>query len=134
MRVLYHGTRYMESILADRRLRCALVGDKHVSLTTRKSVAKYWAEMRRDDVIGFAHIVTLDRDLLESDGFPLVPFDSTMASFNEHEIACLKSIKPIWRYILKIERLPNSYAAREEIIRTKPGYRPVLRQNRRGIV
>ena len=122
MKVLYHGTRYLNSILASQRLRPATIGDKHVSLTTSKYVAKYWANMSRDDVFGFGYIITLDRDLLERDGYSLRPFESAWAQIEEHEVACDKSIVPIGRYVIRIESLPGSYQGLEELARSCPEY------------
>ena len=122
MKVLYHGTRYLNSILTSQRLRPATVGDKHVSLTTRKYVAKYWAEMERDNVFGFGYIISLDRDLLEKDGYALRPFESDMAMIEEHEVACENSILPIGRYVIRIERVPGSYMGLHEVLGVSPGY------------
>ena len=122
MRILYHGTRYLEAILADGVFRPRDVGEKHFSLTTRKYVAKYFAKLFRDDVYGHGHIITLDRNLLESDGIPLFLFSCSWARFNEHEIVSTKSIPSIWRYILKIERVPGSFLGPEEIERIKFGH------------
>jgi hypothetical protein len=121
MRILYHGTRYLEAILADGNFRLSRSGDRHLSLTTKKRVAKYFAELFRDDVYGFGHIISLDRDQLESDRIPLMSFRCDWAQFNEHEIVSIESIPSIWRYIVRIERVPGSFLGQEEIERRKFG-------------
>lgn len=108
MRRLYHGTRYLPSILAAQKLRCAPVGDTHVSLTTKKAEARYWAELYRDDVTSCGYILTLDGDKLRSDGFTLTPYHSPFASRDEREIACLEDIDNVLRYIVAIEKVPGT--------------------------
>lgn len=104
-RRLYHGTRYLERILATKVLRPRRIGERHVSLTTSMSVARYWARMPRDDTSGYGYVITLDRDLLEADGFRLYRFTSDWALFDEHEIVSRRIIRPVFRYILAIKRV-----------------------------
>jgi hypothetical protein len=121
MKVLYHGTRYLQSILKDQCLRIAPIGET-LSLTTRKYVAKHFAELLRDNVFDFGYIITLDWMLLHKDGYDLRPVECSWDTDNEYEWDCIRSIDFIWRYILKIERVPNSYIGPEEVARRRPGY------------
>ena len=62
--VLYHGTRYAQSILDTDVLFCSeIVGQ--VCLTRSPEVAAYWAMMDRDDDEGCASIFVLNRQSLE---------------------------------------------------------------------
>ena len=62
--VLYHGTRYAQSILDTDVLFCSdIVGQ--VCLTRSPEVAAYWAMLDRDDDEGCASILVLDRQSLE---------------------------------------------------------------------
>lgn len=47
--VLYHGTRYTQSILDSGALFRAPIGEQKVCLTRSAEVAAYWAMLRRDD-------------------------------------------------------------------------------------
>jgi hypothetical protein len=62
--VLYHGTRYAESILRTGLFRSE-VGDRKVFLSRSADVAAYWALVERDDDEGQASIFILNRDSLE---------------------------------------------------------------------
>lgn len=73
---LYHGTRYLEAILTEGILRRVPIGDTHFSLTTKKSVAQYWARIVRDDVEGSGFILKLDGKRLRKDGYTLKPVKS----------------------------------------------------------
>jgi hypothetical protein len=59
--VLYHGTRYTQSILDCGVLRRALIGEQKVCLTRSAEVAAYWALVRRDDCEGRGSILIFDR-------------------------------------------------------------------------
>jgi hypothetical protein len=63
--VLYHGTRYTQSILDCGVLRRALIGEKKFCLTRNAEVAAYWALVRRDDCEGRGSILIFDRRSLE---------------------------------------------------------------------
>lgn len=63
--VLYHGTRYTQSILDCGVLRRALIGEQKVCLTRSAEVAAYWAMVRRDDCEGRGSILIFDRRSLE---------------------------------------------------------------------
>lgn len=112
---LYHGTRYLDAILTEGILRRAPMGDTHLSLTTKKSVARYWAKIVRDDVEGSGYILTLDGDRLQKDGYTLKPFQSEWAMIDEHEIACHEDIRPVLRYVLAIEKVPGTEMNFEDI-------------------
>ena len=63
--VLYHGTRYTQSILDGGVLFRALIGEQKVCLTRSAEVAAYWAMIRRDDDEGRGSILIFDRRSLE---------------------------------------------------------------------
>ena len=64
--VLYHGTRYAQSILKTGVLFHSLPGgDPKVCLTRSAEVAAYWAMVDRDDDEGRASILIFDRQSLE---------------------------------------------------------------------
>lgn len=63
--VLYHGTRYANSILETGVLFRAGVGEPKVFLTRSAEVAAYWALMERDDDEGRGSILIFDRESLE---------------------------------------------------------------------
>jgi hypothetical protein len=63
--VLYHGTRYTQSILGSGVLLRAHIGEQKVCLTRSAEVAAYWAMLRRDDDEGRGSIFILDRGSLE---------------------------------------------------------------------
>ena len=73
--VLYHGTRYTQSILESRTLFRAVVGDQKVCLTRSAEVAAHWAMIRRQDDEGRGSILILDRRSLQR-GYKInaVPF------------------------------------------------------------
>lgn len=114
---LYHGTRYLGLIAKEQCLRIPKVGYKHISLTSEKSVARYWARIPRYNVLGFGYIITLDYALLEKDGYNLSPFLCPMSVIEEHEIACSKNIEDIWRYVVAIERVARSEFQLNELIK-----------------
>ena len=63
--VLYHGTRYANSILKTGVLFRADVGEPKVFLTRSAEVAAYWATIERDDDEGRGSILIFDRQSLE---------------------------------------------------------------------
>jgi hypothetical protein len=63
--VLYHGTRYTQSILDSGVLFRALIGERKVCLTRNAEVAAYWAMVRRDDDEGRGSIFIFDRRSIE---------------------------------------------------------------------
>ena len=63
--VLYHGTRYTQSILDSGILFRAPFGEKKVFLTRNAEVAAYWAILQRDDDEGRGSILIFDRRSLE---------------------------------------------------------------------
>ena len=64
--VLYHGTRYCQSILKTGILFRAEIGGCQVCLTRSPEVAAYWALMERDDDEGYGSILIFDRQSLEA--------------------------------------------------------------------
>jgi len=58
--VLYHGTRYTQSILDSGVLIRSLTGEQKVCLTRSAEVAAYWAMLRRDDDEGRGSIFIFD--------------------------------------------------------------------------
>jgi hypothetical protein len=56
MKFLYHGTRYLRSILLDQRMLCPADGEQTISFTARKHVARYFAELWRDDVYDYGSV------------------------------------------------------------------------------
>jgi hypothetical protein len=63
--VLYHGTRYTQSILDSGVLFRAHIGEQKVCLTRSAEVAAYWAMLRRDDDEGRGSIFIFNRRSLE---------------------------------------------------------------------
>lgn len=63
--VLYHGTRYPQSILGHGVLFRARSGDPKVCLTRSAEVAAYWALIERDDDEGRGSILIFHRRSLE---------------------------------------------------------------------
>jgi len=63
--VLYHGTRYTQSILDSGVLFRAHIGEQKVCLTRSAEVAAYWAMIRRDDDEGRGSIFIFDRRSLK---------------------------------------------------------------------
>ena len=64
--VLYHGTRYRQSILKTETLFRPEVGVDAVSFTRSPEVAAYWALLNRDDDEGRGSILVCDRQSLAS--------------------------------------------------------------------
>ena len=64
--VLYHGTRYCQSILKTGVLFRAEVGGCQVCFTRSPEVAAYWALMERDDDEGYGSILIFDRQSLKT--------------------------------------------------------------------
>lgn len=80
-----------QSILRDGLLRASKVGDKHVSLTTDPSVAKYFADLASRDDDSEPIILAVDVG-----GLPIEPFSSSVWGAGkcdwEKEIACLEDV------------------------------------------
>lgn len=104
---LFHGTRYLDKIIAENRLRVAPYGDKHVSLTQDEWVARYFASLERDDTNSKPYVIKLNTARLILGGYKLKPFVSGTATGNEHEIACDADILNLSHYIDEI--LPIHY-------------------------
>ena len=64
--VLYHGTRYCQSILKTKVLIRPKIGVPAVFLTRSPEVAAYWALLKRDDDEGRGSIFVFDRQSLAS--------------------------------------------------------------------
>ena len=84
--VLYHGTRYTQSILDGGVLFRALIGEQKVCLTRSAEVAAYWAMVRRDDDEGRGSILIFNRRSLERrykiNAIP-GPYWHTMTTFHD---------------------------------------------------
>ena len=114
--VLYHGTSTarLKRSLEDGRLRTSGTGDPKISLTTKRSVAEYWA----------CHAVYGDRHdrpdedssevVLVLDGEGLLELNYDLNAFNdpiwgegecdwENEIACWDDIEPLEEVLIAIE-------------------------------
>jgi hypothetical protein len=63
--VLFHGTRYRESVLASGILRCA-PGAQTLSFTRSPDVAAHWAGLPRDDDEGAGAVLVFDRASLRA--------------------------------------------------------------------
>ena len=117
--VLYHGTSTarLKRSLEDGRLRTSGTGDPKISLTTKRSVAEYWA----------CHAVYGDRHdrpdedssevVLVLDGEALLELDYDLNAFNdpiwgegecdwENEIACWDDIEPLEEVLMAVEPVP----------------------------
>lgn len=99
-RFVYHGTRHPSAILSSDRIKCATMGDKHVSLTRSFDVAVYWATMDRDDDEGVGSVLVLDRSKLEKDLDHLVPFVSYEGAEDEQEEACMSDLVNLSRFLV----------------------------------
>lgn len=75
--LLFHGTRYLSSILEDDYLRIPEFGDKCVSFTRSFNFAHYYATLSRDDDEGQGHILVFDRELIRNQ-YPLVLRDGSI--------------------------------------------------------
>ena len=84
--VLYHGTRYTQSILDSGALFRAPVGEQKVCLSRSAEVAAYWALVRRDDCEGRGSILIFDRRSLER-GYKIIanpePYWHTETTFHD---------------------------------------------------
>jgi hypothetical protein len=99
-RFLFHGTRYRQAIERSDRLRCALLGDTHVSLTRDWNVAVYWASLPRDDDEGEGGIFVFDRRSLAG---PLTPTPFVCEGWggeDEHEEAVTADIFPLSAHLV----------------------------------
>lgn len=101
--ILYHGTRFLDLIISDDCIKCPIMGDLHVSLTTSFEVAYKWASMERDgcspmpphsETVEVGGIIAFKRKTLLDAGYRLFLFDGT-GEDDEAEIACLSDIPDI---------------------------------------
>jgi hypothetical protein len=100
-KMLYHGTRFLDTILRHDCLWRAQTGHTHVSLTTEFDVAREFATRVRETDEGAGGILAFrEADLLAS-GFSLVPFPAVPS---EHEIACSPDIWHVSRLVTDIIR------------------------------
>lgn len=90
--MLYHGTRYLKAIVRGGKLCRARVGRKVVCLTTKKSVAEYWAELDRDDDENIGYILYFRKGDLVATGHKLVTFNDPNAIIKEYEVVCFSDI------------------------------------------
>jgi hypothetical protein len=82
--VLFHGTRYRNSILASGILKFGESGSLAVSFTRSPDAAAYWASMPRDDDEGSGAIFIFDRSSLRS-RYKLECHADSCALINEFE-------------------------------------------------
>jgi hypothetical protein len=82
--VLYHGTRYLSSILAKGCLCFGDTGDNAVCFTRSADEAAYWAEMPRDDDEGYGAILIFDRKSLKT-RYAIEPIELSSAPFRRKE-------------------------------------------------
>jgi hypothetical protein len=87
---LFHGTRYLTSILRDNELALPLLGTRAVFLATDPQVAAYWAQIPRPSDEARGAIIALDRTKLAAE-FTLYPNSEGRDSNNEGLVA----IRPI---------------------------------------
>jgi hypothetical protein len=90
--MLYHGTRYFKAIVRAGKVRRSPIGRK-VCLTTKRSVAEYWAELDRDDDENIGYILFFRRGDLVAAGHRLINFSGDpLARIKEFEVACYSDI------------------------------------------
>lgn len=102
---VYHGTRYAKAILEADCIKCAPMGDTHVSLTRNFDTALYWADCERDDDEDVGSVLILDRAKLEADHV-LTPFVSSPGDEDEHEEACMSDISELSKYLVSVVTIP----------------------------
>jgi len=108
MSKIYHGTsqhRY-EQMLKDGFIVPAPIGEPHVSFSTERKVAEYFAHISAnwsDDPVTKRAILVFDTEQLEADGFTLHPFSSPVWGEGECDWEC---------EIVSMYKIPISYATR----------------------
>jgi hypothetical protein len=116
--VLYHGTSTarLQSILGDGGLRTSGTGNPKISLTTRRSVAEYWAchavfgdRHDRPDEDSSPVVLVLDGEGLLELNYNLGAFSDPIWGVGEcdweNEIACWDDIEPLEEVLIAIERV-----------------------------
>lgn len=112
MTKLYHGTslhRYKQ-IVQDGFICPAPIGEPHLSMSTEKNVAEYFANLATnwsDDPVTESVILELDMSELEKDGFELHPFSSPVWGDGECDWEC---------EIISLVEIPTSYTVRVESV------------------
>jgi hypothetical protein len=107
--VLYHGTRYAQSILKMGVLFHSRTG--HVCLTRSAEVAAYWALLERDDDEGRGSIFILDRHSLERrykiDANPEVYWHSKTRFHDEAEEEILDNVVDVGNHLIGVVSGPT---------------------------
>ncbi len=107
---LYHGTslyRY-NKMLKDGFVLPAPIGEPHVSMSTERKVAEYFADLSvnwSDDPITERAILVFDSDELEDNGFELHPFSSPIWGDGECDWEC---------EVISLVKIPIEYATKIE--------------------
>jgi hypothetical protein len=139
--VLYHGTRYANSILKTRVLFRAEFGDQAIFLTRSAEVAAYWAGMKRDDDEGRGSILLFDRRSLERqynvEPNPEVFWHTKTQFHDEAEEQVWAEVIDINNYLIGLVHGPRARRSHKHImlnreLNTRTEARSFALQNRRS--
>jgi hypothetical protein len=116
VRLLYHGTTYVrwKEIAAANCLQIPDTGTRQVSMTTRRSVAEYFAlnslegdHHDRRDAHNFGVVLVLNARALRAHRYDLRPFSDPVWGVGkccwENEIACTTNITPLSEFLCAVE-------------------------------
>ena len=109
--VLYHGTRYAQSILRTSVLFAADPDDPRISLTRSPEVAAYFASMPRDDCEGRGAILIFDRERLRRH-YKIYPLEEREVGFrgrhNEAEEELWGNLTDVGTYLIGFVSAPTT--------------------------
>lgn len=137
MEVVFHGTRYRNSIMRDNYLRVPEYGDLCVSFTRSFAFAHYYASLSRPGDEGEGHILVFDRPKLKC-LYPIVLRDGSWdrdRSEAEEAIYCeVYSVKELLLECIDVATVPPIYSAAKRIEQKMPSFETLPDANTKALI